>query len=171
MKRILVLAAAALSLITPPALAANKPKGCATVLVSADETQDDKPGNGKQFSATQILDVKLRAVVPPNVGMEPGDVVTFLVMTPSRGLYQQIDVPVAPSGSSEGERTLPGYPFPVRTQNSSSVTVNGQKAQAFGAKLLVAGTQIMENGLYGTWTVEASFANGPPCSASFTLKP
>jgi hypothetical protein len=174
---LLAVSIAAVSLFAAPDATAaagenGNPKSCSAMIVSADETKDNSARRGKSFRATAIMDVKVRAVIPASVTVGDDEIVRFRFTTPLGHHYQTIEVPVASSKKpGERERRRSGYPFPLKAQQPKPLDVDGKQAQAVESRLLVAGTAIMENGLYGLWTVEGLVGDARPCEATFRLEP
>jgi len=150
---------------------AGTDRGCSGMSV---EATPKKPRVSQDFSARQILDLNFR------VRLASSDTPGTLEMryyTPSNHLYQSVLVPIAAEASVEAERSLQGYPFPVKVAKVEPEP----DAKARGAASLrtvaapafpVAGTMIVNNSLYGTWRAEA-WPEGAsvPCSLSFAIKP
>jgi hypothetical protein len=102
---------------------------CATVEVVSPQGLPGRSG----FSATQILDLELRAFVRPLRGGP--HLLELKVYTPRGHLYQVLPVAFEGSGGA-----------------ASFVRVGGAVRQRVVATLPVAGTAIVTTSLYGRWT-------------------
>ena len=107
----------------------------------------ERPRREPAFSASRSVDLGLRTLV--RTGPRTRSTVEFRVFAPGGALYQSLAVPADP---------------PEALPRSSTRDVR--------ATLLVAGTAITANGLYGRWTVQA-LVDGRPCGgpAAFSLTP
>ncbi|HEX9187617.1 MAG TPA: hypothetical protein VGB87_11120 [Vicinamibacteria bacterium] len=107
----------------------------------------ERPRREPAFSASRSLDLGLRTLVRTH--RRTPSTVEFRVLAPGGALYQSLLRSADPP-----EALPPGSTRDVR------------------ATLLVAGTAITANGLYGRWTVEA-VVDGRPCGrpAAFLLSP
>jgi len=109
---------------------------------------------GRSFSAARSADLIFHVLF--NRKLDEGHVVTLKVFTPNGHLYRQFDVPVA-SGTekrSQGARRLPGYPYPVPVQATSTMKAGKRKYESVDITFPVAGSAIVTSSLYGRWTVE-----------------
>ena len=129
--------------------------GCARVVVGNDEK------GSPAFSATQILDVEFSvAFVRGAVNrFSKGDhEVEIRISTPGGHHYQSFVIPFTSDEKLEGRmRRVARYPDPIAIQQLKE---KGNLLEVRG-KLPVAGTLIVTNSLYGTWTIEA-FVDGEP---------
>jgi hypothetical protein len=157
--------------LTPDLFAEAKPdtRSCSAIVVTADDQTPAK--GGPSFSAGEILDVKVRIVFPASVRSQPGDILSVEVRTPNGYLYQTIETPVSDAGSSEKERRVDGYPFPLKVQALAVGTGTDKGARILEVRLPVGGTSITESGLYGAWSVRAWLGAAPACDGRFTLRP
>jgi hypothetical protein len=126
---------------------------CQSVWVTAPGSGGPTPRARKplQFSASNVVDLELRVVVPTSAPA----VVELKVFTPNGHLYQELSVSSAQSSVPSGS-----------TRRSRSTTLK--------ALFPVAGTTIVNNSLYGTWKVEAYFAGERSACAkprAFVIKP
>jgi hypothetical protein len=144
---------------------------CLGVTVSATPASGHSETD-KGFSARRILDLNFHVELASRVTPES---LALKVFTPNGHLYQQIDVPVAPAGSGEATRALPGYPFPVKVaavRAERSAEDAGTRTLVDAPPFLVAGTNIVSSSLYGRWRVEAWVKDAPSaCSAQFNIFP
>lgn len=147
---------------------------CIAVAVQADG-QAFAPTTAS-FSATQILDVTATAILrlSSRPDFATGDhVMEFRFKSPDGHLYQSVSVPFTTNAASAGkEQKVNGYPLPVARQAARAVTYQRVNQLGVSATLPVAGTLIIQNSLYGRWTVEATVdGEKSRCSssASFSL--
>ncbi len=150
----------------------NKPAlgGCAGLSVKATP----KKGSATQgFSVRQVLDLNFRVRLAASA--TPGSL-EMRYFTPSNHLYQSVLVPIAAEASLEAERSLQGYPFPVKVSKvEPDPDASARGASAFRSVATpafpVAGTMIVNNSLYGVWRAEAWLEGASaPCSLSFAIK-
>lgn len=127
------------------------------------------------FSATQVIDVDLTVLFTQGVANQlSGDhVLEVRMFTPRGNLYQSIAVPFSNDRSKTGQKnSIPGYPQPVAVKVLKETTFQNGRHYGVNVTLPVAGTPILNNSLYGTWTAQA-FVDGErlPCSqpTSFTI--
>ena len=140
--------------------------GCVSVAVGSQEK-----GGGKfeaTFSATEILDVDFSVIFTPGaVKQFSGDhEVEFRVFTPRGHLYQSITIPFSADESQRGKKKkIAGYPRPVDVQVLESVDFDKKKHMGVKVRMPVAGTMIVNNSLYGSWSAQA-YVDGEtvPCS-------
>lgn len=172
--------ATALLLTAGTAVAANEPtasKGCLAVKVSssAGTVKGGGTKTGTRFSATQVLDLGFSLYLPyggdPATAVEEGEVIRFRVYAPSGDLYQEIDVPIAPSGSKEAERHLTGYPFPVKVSQAKVGYLARIPAWVVGTGFPVGGTLIQSHSIYGKWRVSGQRGEAAPCETVFEIEP
>lgn len=79
-------------------------------------------------------------------------VVNLRLFTPNGHLYQQIDFPVSFSQSRQvASRRVPGYPRPVALAYANSD--RSVQGQVISKAIPLAGTSIVQNSIYGMWTV------------------
>lgn len=150
--------------------------GCVSVVVGSD--QKNRGNFDSIFSATQIIDVDFSVLFTPGAARRFADgthVIDFRIFTPKAHLYQSIAIPVTYDSSRNGKpAVVPGYPRAVPTQMLSATTYQNAQHLRAAARLPVAGTQIVTNSLYGTWSAQV-FIDGEskPCSsaATFTITP
>jgi hypothetical protein len=148
-----------------------KLSGCAGLSVKATP----KKGTATQgFSARQILDLNFRVRL---LASDTPSTLEMRYFTPGNHLDQSVLVPVATEASAEVERSLSGYPFPVKVSKvepDPDVTARGAAAyrSVLAPAFPVAGTMIVNNSLYGVWRAEAWLEGASaPCSVSFAIKP
>jgi hypothetical protein len=132
------------------------------------------PLSGKRLTVSNIVDLRFTVLmsVPPDVE----HTLDLRLYLPGGHLYQSIAAPIAPPDTPDEDaaagRRVPGYPHQVPATVAQSVVDNGVQVWAVDVTVPVAGTQISQSGLYGTWTVQA-FLDGAkqPCAqaAKFTL--
>ena len=128
------------------------------------------------FAGSELLSLRFEVAVRP--WQAPLDWLVLKVFTPDGHLYQTFEVPVAEEGSSEAERVVEGYPFPLKVAQARAVEVEDERGGAPLAlqvvdspPLPVAGTYITTHSLYGRWRVEAWTGAPRPCKARFRIKP
>jgi hypothetical protein len=124
---------------------------CPKVAVSSVEKPWVMP---RAFSAARSADLIFHVLF--NSTPAEDHVVTLKVFTPKGHLYRQFDVPLV-SGTDkrfETERRLPGYPYPVPVQTTSTVKMNKRTYESVDVPFPVAGSAIVTSSLYGRWNVE-----------------
>jgi hypothetical protein len=158
--RILVaLALAAALWPTCSGLAAPPPAGGPCLSLTASSAQQAMGASSADFSATRIVNIDLNVLFGSiQAGtMTTPRVVTVKVFSPRGNLYQTFSFPVQTSPVTRGqEQRVDGYPEPVAVQALTAQTYNGARVYGAKATLPVAGTPIISNSLYGTWSAEAS---------------
>ncbi len=113
-----------------------------------------------RFSSREILDVTFEVVFRPRHPTPAPDSLELRLYTPNGFLYRRSTVPIGAQGPPERERALPGW-----LERRPAVGVAAPP-------LLVAGTDVMLNSLYGRWRAEA-WAPGErrACAAAFEILP
>lgn len=121
-------------------------------------------------SATVDLAVEVELASPP-----PGEhLLELRWRLPGGPLYQSATVPFAAAAAPGEQRRVPGYPFPVELRRVRRVTrVPGVELPVVAASLAVAGSSIVEAGLWGVWQVEARLdGEAAPCATTaFRMEP
>ncbi len=128
--------------------------------------------NKATFSVRRVLDLLFVMAFPEH--SVPGDrVIRFIVRTPRGRVYQKIDVPLGTPGRTPGVRMLPGYRYPLKESPARMVRGPSGRMVVTAVPFPVGGTVIQQNGLYGTWRVEADvMRTRRPCAvATFVLQP
>ena len=145
-----------------------------------------------RFPATKVVDLDIEVSVAGKIA--PGELLHVRVLTPRGHHYQTLDLPIAPPvdpvhnelaavperqalQGTEGKRLLgvASYPRPLEVQEGRRGRARGQPVHVFTVRLPVAGTLIVQNGLYGRWRAEAALGSargascGPP--AGFEIVP
>jgi len=137
----------------------NEPTTAGDAMTRADSGRDgpcspvqilsarERPRREPAFSASRSVDLGLRTLV--RTGPRTRPTVEFRVFAPGGVLYQSLAAPADPPG-----------------------VVPRSSTRDARATLLVAGTAITTNGLYGLWSVQA-LVDGRPCGgpAAFSLSP
>jgi hypothetical protein len=147
------------------------PRGGSCLALEIASPQDSsRQGRIPEFSATAILDLRFTAVL-----RRPDDhgIVKLKLFTPNGYLYQTLSVPfVTDAGGAPQARHVDG-------SSRASVEQKAERASS-GAdyrvegRLPVAGTLIVNEGLFGRWTVEPWLDGAAaPCLATraFVIKP
>lgn len=149
-------------------------QGCIGMATGSEQV---KGGFASEFSATSILDIDVWVLFTPGTAKRlSGDhSVEVRFKTPGGYLYQSTTIPFSADPKLKGkERKLDGYPHPLATQGLQEVTWKNGKQLGTSVRLPVAGTYVMTNSLYGTWSAEA-FVDGEamPCAQAleFTIIP
>lgn len=136
------------------AVAQQPPAACQSLWVTA--AGSGRPLRARkppQFSATEVLDLEFKVVVPVSVSLQRR--LELKLFTPKGHLYQTLSI-AAPTAST------------------GTGTARRGRSQTLTARLPVAGTTIVNNSLYGTWKVEAHFegdANACAKPRAFVIKP
>ena len=124
------------------------PERCRIRLSSAQS------GGRRSFSATEIIDLDFRVLLPPALAGE--HLVHLDFHTPRGHLYQRLTVPVTADPARAGSlRPVDGYARPLAVRATEPVTVGGLPWGSVVAQLPVAGTAIVHGSLYGRWTATA----------------
>lgn len=120
------------------------------------------------FSATKVLDVDFAIIFSQQIAAQFTNVhvVEFRVYTPQGNLYQSISIPMTSDASKAGQRhRVAGYPDLIPIQVLQSINHGGGRGMMAKVTLPVAGTPIVSNSLYGTWTAAAVVEDEvAPCS-------
>jgi hypothetical protein len=122
----------------------------------------EDPDPAISFPATGILDLLFDLSF---VGELVGDaVVELAVYTPNGHLYQQLSAPVSSlAAKAWAPVRIEGYRDPLPVQPLKAGAANDLQL-----RLPVAGTPIIANSLYGTWTARA-LLNGQPADCGVPL--
>jgi hypothetical protein len=106
------------------------------------------------FSASRTTDLILHVLFDRSLDTDL--MVTLKVYTPKGHLYRQYDVPLASGYDKRATkaRRIPGYPYPVPVQTTSTVKAGKRKYESADIPMPVAGTAIVTSSLYGRWSVE-----------------
>ena len=181
-----LLAAGAL-VATAPLYAQKKPKpehACIGVAVGSKQKlgKNGKDANEQEFengivsfSATKVLDVDFAVVFSPQVAAQFTNVhvVEFRLFTPQGNLYQSISIPMTSDAARAGQsHRVAGYPDLIPIQILQPINHGLGRGMMAKVTLPVAGTPIVSNSLYGTWTASAVVEDEvAPCStpAQFTI--
>jgi len=159
-------ALAALVLTGRPVLAQS---GCIGFAVASLESPKAK--SVPTFSVTTTSDLLLTAVLDAST---KGDhVLEIKVITPDGGLYRSITVPITDPGRAAKAQSLKGFPHALLTKPMIWTVIGRRKALAVTVPFPVGGTDIVSNGIYGTWKLKASLDGAPSTCAtasSFSLK-
>ena len=117
---------------------------------------------GYTFSAAKILDLRFNVLLQPTTSEQLGPLdhgahyVELKITGPKGNEYQSISIPFsAEPGAAAAEVSVPSYPKPVQVRALTSVKYNLVSYPAVSASMPVAGTAIVDNGLYGKWKVVA----------------
>jgi hypothetical protein len=165
----------AFGLAGPPTVAAASaaaaPRGPSCVAVEVASPQDlSRPGRVPEFSASAIIDLRLTAAL-----QRPGErgVVKLKLFTPQGHLYQTLAVPfVTGGGGAPQARHVDGSSRSVLEQRAVPAAAGAD--YRVEARLPVAGTLIVSEGLFGRWTVEPWLNEDTrPCLAArpFVINP
>ncbi len=112
---------------------------------------DQQSGGGKRFSATEILDIKLRVRLRDLSG---DHLLHLKLRTPNGHHYQTLTVPFSSNEANDGAlRKVDGYPRPLKVQATRESTEGSESATLVEVLLPVAGTSIVHSSLYGRWEV------------------
>ena len=144
--------------------------GCTIVWVTAPTPPGKTPPRRRplDFSASNVLDLEFWVVLP-SASAASASGIELKLFTPRGHLYQTLSAPfVAPVAArttgAAGLAGPAGFAGPGRPPRFQTVTL----------RLPVAGTTIVNNSLYGTWTAEAYLAGGTsPCTRAlgFQIRP
>ncbi len=173
------------AVIAAPLMSAPKAdKKCLAVVVGSPQSLSNKGNSAAErefeggiatFSATKVLDIEFAIVFAPSVANQFSNAhpVEFRVYTPQGNLYESISVPVTNDKKRAGEKhRVASYPDLIPIQVLQPITHGGGSGWFAHVTLPVAGTPIVSNSLYGTWSAEALVEDEvAPCSqrARFTM--
>jgi hypothetical protein len=152
MKKLLI----ATCFVMASSLFAQQQGGCVAIGVGSQQK-----GNGRfdtTFSATGVIDVDFSVLFTQGAAKRFSGAhrVEFRIYTPKGHLYQSIAIPFTVDAAVKGKKvTIPDYPQPISTQLLTPVSYNNASHLAASVRLPVAGTPILTNSLYGTWTAQA----------------
>jgi hypothetical protein len=156
----------------PDRESSSRALSCRGIVVSSNPSSARAFGK-PTFSSREVLDVTFEVVFARRPGTRVPDSFEFRLYTPNGFLYRRNTVPVGEQGSPERERSLLGRRHPLETARwRPRVVGRGQAVAVAAPPLLVAGTDIMLNSLYGRWRAEA-WAPAEPraCGAAFEILP
>jgi len=175
-----LLAAALLGGVAAPAHAQKKAfrdKSCLAIVAGSmqklgkngkDDKEREFENGASSFSATKVLDLDFAIVFSQDVAAQFTNVhvVEFRILTPNGNLYQSISIPMTSDPSKLGQKhRVAGYPDLIPVQVLQSISHNGGKGMLARVTLPIAGTPIISNSLYGTWTAMALVEDdATPCS-------
>jgi hypothetical protein len=164
-----------LTLLTLSLASATFAAGGGCLAIATSSPQQAGGAFASTFSATKVIDVDLTVLFTQGVANRyTGDhVLEVKIFTPKGNLYQSISVPFSYDKTKKGQKnSVAGYPQPVDVKVLTEMTYQNGKQYGVNVTLPVAGTPILNNSLYGTWTAQA-FVDGDrlPCSqtSSFTI--
>ncbi|HVT02583.1 MAG TPA: hypothetical protein VHL58_04305 [Thermoanaerobaculia bacterium] len=166
MKRIILGCVIALASFTAPLFAGEK---CVALMASSPQAGGNEAST---FSVTQILDIELTAMFPKSaanklIGLHVAEI---RIYTPKHSLYQSISLPFSADAKRKGEKhRLQNYPELVPLRVLRDLSGSGKPYLGLTASLPVAGTPILMNSMYGTWSAEA-FLDGEPFACSPSVK-
>jgi len=149
--------------------------GCVAVAVGSPEK--DKGKVETSFSATGIIDLDFWVVFTPGAAkrFEGDHELEVRIYTPKGHLYTSISTPFSADEKSKGaSRKLDGYPHGLAVKTFEQVGFESTAHPAIGVRMPVAGSMIVSNSIYGTWTAEAFVdKQSIACakSTSFEIKP
>jgi hypothetical protein len=139
----------AFGLAATPATTGPRGPSC-TALEVASPQGASRQGRVPEFSASAIIDVRFTVLLR---GPVDHGVLKLKVFTPQGHLYQTLAVPfVAGPGGAPQARHVDGSSRSVLEQRA--VPAAGGADYRVEARLPVAGTLIVSEGLFGRWTVE-----------------
>jgi hypothetical protein len=143
--------------------------------VALGSLQKNKGRFDATFSATQIIDLDVSVLFTNSSSSRlRGDhKAEIRLFTPRGHLYQSFLIPFTSDTSKRGKSVfVPGYPQPLPMQVVQPVANGNLKYLRAFTTLPVAGTPILMNSMYGTWTADAVLDDAKsPCStrSKFTL--
>ncbi len=148
--------------------------GCTAIQVASIPASAGRVTSRPKFSAQRISNATFLVLFPASEKFEYGEMLVK-VLTPKGHLYQEVTVPLKRDSEAPAEvkRQVPGYPYPLEIRSAKLTTsTQGTNRVVSVPPLLVGGTQISRNGLFGVWKVEAWPENtNKPCSAEFEITP
>lgn len=181
------LLAAGLLVASAPLYAQKKPKpehACLGVEVGSKQKLGPKGKDSNElefengitsFSATKVLDVDFAIVFSKEIAAQFTNVhvVEFRIYTPQGNLYQSISIPMTSDATKAGQKhRVAGYPDLIPIQILQPITHGLGRGMMAKVTLPVAGTPIVNNSLYGTWSAAAVVEDEvAPCSTpvQFTI--
>jgi hypothetical protein len=161
--------------LAAPGVLAQPSTDCAAVATSSPEQASG--AFTTSFSALAILDVDATAMLSNAtfVQLSRGShVLDFQFFTPRGNLYQSMSLPISSDKGRIGKpQQVAGYPQPLTVAKPERVEFNRRSYYGASVRLPVAGTTIVANSLYGSWTVRVDLDGKPlPCSpaTSFIIR-
>jgi hypothetical protein len=143
--------------------------------------------SGASFSVRGVADLSLGVQLQ---GFQSEALLRFDLTSPKGHHFQSLESPIVVAspanafGTVAQSRNLPGYPHPltVRFVTSADDSQDGTEgaAQVVSMPWPIAGTHVVNHGLYGAWTLSATLSTSSPetgaqtisCpAAQFTLTP
>jgi hypothetical protein len=148
-----------------PLAAQSSSHGCVAVTIGSPQKNGGRFDTS--FSATDVVDIDFAIVFTPGVAQRySGDhLVEFRILGPRGHLYQSMTIPFTADSGNGRKVAVAGYPAPLQTKALAPVQYSGAQHMYVAATLPVAGTSIVSNGLYGTWTAQA-YVDGDPLACS-----
>jgi hypothetical protein len=132
----------------PPAAGSRGPSCVALEVASLQDTS--RQGRVPEFSASTIIDVRFTVLLR---GVVDHGLLKLKVFTPQGYLYQTLSVPFAAGpGAVPQARHVDGSSRSVLEQRAAPAAAGAD--YRVEARLPVAGTLIVSEGLFGRWTVE-----------------
>lgn len=161
-----VLAVAGLA--SPAPLWAGRDISCVKLEVSSAAESHGVAAD--RFSARATVDLTLTVLFRPDAA---GDhLLEIDLFTPDGQLYRSLEVPITAADRSAGWRKVAGYPRPMKERKLQRVLRGNSAFLAVSVAFPVGGTDIVANGLYGRWKVDARLDGlRSPClkAATFTM--
>ena len=118
----------------------------------------------RSFSVSRSSDLIIHVLFDTKLAED--HVVTLKVFTPNGHLYRRFDVPFTSNKEkrSAASKRLPGYPYPLKIQTTSTVKAGKRRYESVDVMFPVAGSAIVTSSLYGRWNIEV-FLDGAaePC--------
>jgi len=150
-------------------LAFAAPPEFACTQLSVSSAAEPRTNAVKGFSATKTLDLTLSLTFNDNPSTD--HVAELKIFTPDGALYRSITLPIPAASKEAVERVLPDYPRPIKERHLINISTQAAKAFKLDFTLPVAGTDIVANGLYGSWSAQPFLDGKPkPCTKTLTFK-
>ncbi len=132
---------------------------CASVFVSHSAEAPIRAAS-QSFSIMDVENLYVHVIFSGDT--EGEHIVNAKFFTPHGHLYQQIDIPInlSESFSPTSTRRVPGYPRPIKVQVAQSYRAAVPNGKSVSIVLPVAGTNIVDNAMYGFWSVDVDLDFG-----------
>lgn len=122
-----------------------------------------QPPAGASFSVRGVADLSLGVQLQSFSGEA---LLRFELTSPKGHHYQNLEAPIVVASSANGfgtaaqSRNLPGYPYPVTVRFVTPADGSGEgtegAVQTVSIPWPIAGTHVVNHGLYGMWTLSAT---------------
>jgi hypothetical protein len=170
-KRTLALTSLSITVLASLAAAQERPvvsATCEAAYVTALGGGREAPvldARGQVFRTLATSDLEILVVVPAALQKDPTGSFEVRLMTPNGYHYGSYPIAVG-DPKTEKARTIAGYRLPVQVQKPVTRSILGTARPVVTARVPVAGSDIIANGLYGRWGVEIVGLGNGACARS-----